>query len=89
MLPAFGYQIALSIIKSVHIQANTFVCVKSPTRKVLASREKLCPWLSLLINIKSWYKQTGVCFVDCFNPPQKNLSVEKCYTDERIAITIL
>ena len=41
----------------VHVQANMFVCMKSFTREAFATREKLNPWLSLLVNVKLCYKQ--------------------------------
>ena len=49
---------------------------------MLATRENLYQWPSLLINIKLCYKETdqqGDCIV---NPPEIKLSIEKHYADE-------
>ena len=44
----------------MHIQTNKSDCAKSSTRKTLDTTEMLCPWLSLLINIKLCYKWNGL-----------------------------
>ena len=50
-LSDIGLHRQMSNLKAVHIPINMFVCTKSATRKALGIREKLCPWLSLLMNI--------------------------------------
>ena len=74
----------ISIIKwtkVVHIQANTFVCMKSSIRKTLATREKLCPRLSLLINIRLRYKWNGLIGWLFYSAPKKLVNGNH-YTNE-------
>ena len=67
----------------MHIQVNTFVCTKSS--KVLTTREKLYQWLSLLIILKRFLKETGYkggYIIGFFNLPEKTCQQKKGYFNE-------
>ena len=52
-------------------------------KTLLATREKLYRWPSLLMNIKLCYKRNGVQgWLFCWFFPPEKLDNRKCYTDE-------